>query len=52
MGEIADDMVNGRCCQWCGIYFIEEHGYPVLCNDCWSDCDEKEEFNQATLKEL
>lgn len=32
----ADDVINGACCSECGIYFNgKEHGYPVLCQDCW-----------------
>ena len=42
MGEIADDVVNGACCSHCGIYFIKEHGYPVLCHSCY-DSETKEE---------
>lgn len=47
MGEVADDMINGRCCSLCGQYFqhpkkqdrIFEHGFPVYCSDCWEpDC--------------
>ena len=46
MGEIADDILNGRCCALCGCYFVGpdldedghqeayEHGYPVDCYDC------------------
>lgn len=37
MGDIADDMVNGACCEECGVYFTEEHGYPVLCEACWTE---------------
>jgi len=37
MGELADDMVNGLSCSWCGIHFKEEHGYPVICKDCFGD---------------
>ena len=46
MGEIADSMINGECCSLCGQYFadpdskpeqIYEHGYPVVCKECWSD---------------
>jgi len=37
MGEIADSMVDGEMCSWCGIMFTEEHGYPVACDSCWSD---------------
>ncbi len=35
MGEIADEMVDGLSCCHCGIYFIDPHGYPVLCHDCY-----------------
>ena len=54
MGEIADDMVDGLCCSHCGIYFQEEHGYPVLCHRCY-DNETKEEragIQRAIMKEL
>lgn len=46
MGEIADDMINGRCCALCGCYFIKdgelyEHGYEATCEECWEDLDEE-----------
>lgn len=38
MGEIADDMIEGRMCSLCGCYFVDkakdeiyEHDYPVVC---------------------
>jgi hypothetical protein len=34
MSEIAEDMVSGFCCSWCGIYFVEAHGFPVVCKEC------------------
>ena len=34
MGEIAEDMVDGSCCSWCGVYFVTSHGYPVVCKGC------------------
>lgn len=44
MGEIANDMIEGRCCELCGMYFINpktgelyEHGYPVTCWSCYED---------------
>lgn len=40
MGEIADDMIEGRACSLCGMYFTEENGFPVLCEDCWEDGSE------------
>ena len=42
MGEIADDMISGASCSWCGIYFPQEHGFPVLCPDCYNNATEKE----------
>lgn len=36
MGEIAEDIMSGRCCMGCGAYFEEEHEYPVLCKHCWN----------------
>ena len=35
MGQIADDIINGFCCHGCGMYFVEEHGFPVLCDECY-----------------
>ena len=58
MGEIAEDMIDGTCCQLCGMYFIEidkksgneylyTHEYPVVCWDCWDDLSKKDK-NQYT----
>lgn len=56
MGEIADDMINGRSCSWCGIYFKREHSFPVVCHDCFYDATEEEIstscVRRATIKEL
>lgn len=58
MGEIADDMIDGACCSYCGVYFEQEHGYPVICDHCWNDEQlseqEKRElgFQKATHREL
>lgn len=35
MGEVADDLIDGNACSYCGIYFIEEHGFPVVCIPCY-----------------
>jgi len=53
MGEIAEDMVNGWCCSLCMQYFEEEHGYPVLCKNCWrtSVPEERAGLQKATIKE-
>jgi len=54
MGEIADDMTEGACCSWCGIYFESEHGYPVVCKSCWNDAtpEQRKNIQRATKKEL
>lgn len=51
MGEIADDMVNGWSCQLCGQYFEGEHGYPVVCAECWKELtkQERREYQKATI---
>lgn len=47
MGEIADDMIEGVCCALCGQYFVEEHGYPVACDECYEpDCG----YQKATYR--
>lgn len=54
MGEIADDLIEGRCCQLCPTYFEQEHGYPVVCHACWKDlsADEREIYQKSTNKEF
>lgn len=39
--SLAKDKINGLSCSWCGVYFEKEHGYPVLCHDCWNDAIKK-----------
>lgn len=42
MGEMAEDLIDGSCCQICGEYFTEDHGYPVVCKECWRAMSKKE----------
>ena len=42
MGDVADDVIEGLACSWCGVYFEAYHGYPVLCNDCSRTSTKKE----------
>ncbi|MDR1346819.1 MAG: hypothetical protein LBJ63_00075 [Prevotellaceae bacterium] len=53
MGQIADDIIQGRCCSLCNIYFVEEHFYPVVCEDCWADLTnaEKQGYEKAIYEE-
>ncbi len=55
MGQATDDLVNGFVCSYCGIFFQEEHGYPVICEDCWNDltpAERKDAPQRATIEEL
>lgn len=56
MGQIADDTIEGACCSLCGQYFEDgyEHGYPVVCTECWRDLtkEEKKDFQKATAETL
>jgi len=35
MGDAAEDLIDGLCCSGCTVFFIELHGYPVLCSSCF-----------------
>lgn len=54
MGEIADDLITGRTCSCCGVYFKRAHGYPVVCMGCWkgATADERTDVQQAIFGEL
>lgn len=34
MGDIADMMLDGQMCQWCGVIIDDDKGYPVVCRGC------------------
>ena len=36
MGDIADMMLEGQMCQWCGEILDDGDGYPVVCAGCQS----------------
>lgn len=56
MGDFANDIIYGRVCSDCGIFFEKEHGYPVLCVECHEDYIWQEEVEGklplATNREL
>ena len=55
MGQLAEDMVEGRSCSMCGVYFVKSHGFPVICTDCFLEEIKSEEGSDtpvATEKEL
>ena len=45
MGEAAEDILNGLCCQVCGAYMedFEAPGFPRTCGDCQVDEEEEEQ---------
>lgn len=62
MGEIADDLIDGSACEICGQYFLDpddedgetlyQHGYPVVCKECWSQLTPQEKkFHQKAKAE-
>lgn len=47
MGQIAEDMLDGTCCDICGCYYekggkLFTHDHTATCNDCWNDLTEDE----------
>lgn len=34
MGEIADMMLEGAMCQWCGEFLENAAGFPTICRGC------------------
>lgn len=47
MGEIADMMINGELCAYCGsnIDCVTAGGFPIVCNDCWNQLPKKDRKN-------
>jgi len=50
MGDIADDIMSGACCQECNVYFVAPHGHPVLCHECWREYTEKERVDAGYMR--
>ena len=49
MGEIADAMLDGDLCQYCGVYLGDGDGYPRPCSSCSSGMEE-EAYNLPVKK--
>ena len=54
MGQIAEDIIDGSCCELCQCYFqhptadgIYVHDYPAVCWDCWEDLTTEEKTNHT-----
>ena len=41
MSDFTDDMLNGDYCQTCGEYLGEGDGYPVTCEECQNEKENK-----------
>lgn len=44
MGEMADEVLDGTRCKFCGCYTDEGQdgpGFPILCDDCEADGSEE-----------
>ena len=61
MGDIADDLIEGKGCSLCGVVFEKAHEYSVLCHSCWQNYDDRrppkgditeEGWQRAIFKEL
>lgn len=55
MGSIADDIEVGKQCSECGVMFEKEHGYPVVCTDCFNgylDNQDVPDLPRAKIVEL
>lgn len=48
--SVCEDIIDGWCCQLCGTYFIEEHGYPVVCKDCYNGLSKEEKKSYQLAK--
>jgi len=61
---VAEDILDGTCCQLCGCYFenpdgdsnsiLYSHEYPVTCWECWEELskEDKKEHQRATTKTI
>lgn len=52
MGEIADAMINGEMCEWCGEWLGGDAGFPRLCAGCQNTPEGKERIRQEKPDKL
>ena len=45
MGDIADAIVNGECCDLCHNYLELEAGHPARCVECGGEHDLASEYD-------
>lgn len=42
MGEIANQMIEGKICTICGCKFKKQQEVPSVCPDCWKQLEPKD----------
>ena len=54
MSELTNDILTEFQCSGCGVCFEGEHGFPVLCHECWRRFTppQRRAYQRATEKEL
>ena len=50
MGEIADMMLEGGMCQWCG-EILDGDGFPTICAGCQAEEGVDQHGNKPTISE-
>ena len=56
--SIAEDMVDGDCCSWCGVFFelngdAYRHGSPLVCQDCFKQYRKEDRCGkQSAIRKL
>lgn len=57
MGEIADSVMRGEMCEYCGEWlkrFLNTdkgYGYPVICFHCYKELDKEERVRYSNRHE-
>lgn len=39
MGDAADDILDGECCEVCGQFLANPSGFPQTCVECGGDAE-------------
>lgn len=52
MGDIADSMLEGEICSWCGLELDTPMGVPALCHACWADASKQDREGFMRAKEF
>lgn len=51
MGEIADMILEGELCQYCGVYLDDSRGeFPQSCKDCEKEADRDDKESKRKKK--